>query len=147
MLSRVEGFYKTIDNLIVNPNPDPATNQHDFITSGRNLQNSGSGWSKGGEFFIRKKVGSRFLGWISYTYAVSRRKLTPTGSEIPATYDQNNILTVLGSYQFSRKWELSMKWHSHTGNPYTPVDSVTNNGFGGLTSNYGPVNSARFPSY
>ena len=148
VFARVEGFYKTMTNQIVDPTPDPNNyNQHQFVIGQSSLQNSGSGDAKGGEFFVRKKIGGRFVGWTSYTYEVSRERVTPGGPLVPSEYDQNNILTVLGAYQFSRRWEFSAKWNSHTGNPYTPVESVTNNGMGGLTANYGPYNSARLPSY
>jgi hypothetical protein len=143
----LQGFYKTMSNLIVDPNPDPNNlNQHNFVIGQPVLQNSGTGWSKGGELLIRKKVGGRFVGWGSYTYEVSRRTLAPGQGQIPATYDQNNILTLLGSYQFSRRWEFSARWNSHTGNPYTPLLYVTdvNNNNQGV---YAPLDSGRLPSY
>ena len=148
LFARVEGFHKDMSNLIVDPAPNPTnTNQHDFIVGQPSLKNSGSGYANGAEFFVRKKLGGRFVGWTSYTYEVSRERLTPNGPLVPVPYDQNNILTVLGAYQFSRRWEFSAKWNSHTGNPYTPLESVANNGMGQLTSNYGPYDSARLPSY
>jgi len=147
VFARVEGFYKTMNNLIVDPTPDVNNeNQHLLVVGPSQLQNTGRGWAKGGEFFVRKKVGSRFVGWASYTYERSWRTLAPGQPQIPAAYDQNNIMTILGSYQFSRRWEFSAKWNSHSGNPYTPLEEVINVG-GGNHGVYGPVYSARLPSY
>jgi hypothetical protein len=142
---RVEGYEKDLSNLIVaNPNTVP----------GLGYLNSGTGYARGLEFFLRQPPTERFFGWIAYSLSDSERVDTPGTPQYPYDYDEPNVFTAVGNYKINPGWDAGLKFLYDTGHPYTPVVSaepsvVTSNGQ--PTTIYIPTyaanNSARLPDY
>jgi len=100
----VEVYYKDLQNQVqyregYTPNSlvDPET-QYVF----------GSGKAYGAEFFINKTQG-KFTGWIGYTLAYTNLTFPNlnNGQTFPAKYDQRHDISVVASYQQSKKWTYS----------------------------------------
>lgn len=137
-----EGFYKDLDNLVVQRPAASATQV------GVDYANTGSGRVYGAEFLVRYKPDARFFGWVAYTLSRSERKSTDADAYRLFEFDQTHILTVLGSYKLGRGWEVGGRFRYVTGNPYTPA---TGGVFDADAGAYSPVNapafSARSPAF
>ena len=114
----VEGYYKTMDNLI--EYKDGVT----FIGIDKGWEekvNMGRGWSYGVEFLAQKNVG-RTTGWIAYTWSKAERLFDRPGEEInfgevfPAKYDRRHDLNIVLMHQFSEKFDISATWICSSGN-------------------------------
>ncbi len=99
----VEGFYKTLDHLVV-----------------QGLGNTGTGVIFGAETLIRYKPDERFFGWIAYTLSRSLRRDAPGLPLELFQYDETHILTMLGSYRLGRGWEVGARYRLVSGYMYTP---------------------------
>ena len=107
----------------------------------------GKGTSSGAEFMLRKNRG-RFTGWISYTYSASRRKIDGVneGKRYRSPFDKPNNISVVASYDLSKKWSFSANWVYASGTPVTyPTGRFL------IKNNYVPVysgrNEYRYPDY
>lgn len=103
-----EAYYKDFDTLVIS--------ESEVKTE---YSNNGSGYSKGFEIFIHKKLSGSSYGRVSYSYGISRRK-DPKNGEYPSDWDQRHILTLIGGWEITKKMELSLKWRYASGRPYTP---------------------------
>ncbi len=113
----VEGYYKTMDNLI------------EYREGSRLLLNdnfedelvNGNGKSIGGEFLIRKRAG-KLTGWLSYTLSNTTREFPElnNGKRYPAKYDRRHDISVVGIYQLSNRVDLSWAWVYTSGASFTP---------------------------
>ncbi len=137
---RVEGYNKDLTDVVV---PDPALHYN----------NTGTGYSRGVEFFLRRPPTERFFGWISYAFSDSVRHNAPGDTHV-YDYDQPNIATVVASYKINPGWEVGLKWRYSSGLPDTPITGstyspVTIDGlvYSRYSAIYGPVNSSRLPDY
>lgn len=99
----VEGFYKQLDDLVV-----------------QGSGNSGTGQIYGLETLIRYKPDEHFFGWIAYTLSRSVRQDNDTAPERVTQFDQTHILTILGSYRLGHGWEFGARFRLVSGNNYTP---------------------------
>lgn len=117
----VEAYYKHMDNLI--EYKDGAT----FFGSSENWENlvvAGSGWSYGVEFLVQREVG-RLTGWLGYTWSRTMRlfdregQVLNNGNPFPAKYDRRHDLSVVLSYKFSPRFDVSATWVFSTGNTAT----------------------------
>lgn len=145
-------FYKDYEDLIID---DPAEN---FI-------NGGIGYAYGFETLLEKKSIGKLDGWLAYTYAVTKRKIT-TRSEPFDIYNENNIeirewyypdfdqrhtISLVANYEISSGWEVYSGWEFHTGTPYTEISGAHRvvNSEGSIV--YLPIkekyNSERLPDY
>jgi hypothetical protein len=122
----------------------------------------GTGESYGAEFFFKKSRGL-FTGWVGYTLAWTDRTFPGLngGKKFPFKYDRRHDVSVVFSYEISKRWTLGAVWVYATGNALTlpqnrffligPVDlgQVAYNpaAYGGLYNEPGPRNSFRFSSY
>ena len=100
------------------------------------------------ELLVRHEFANRFFGWITYTLSRAER-LDPGESDYRLfDFDQTHILTLVGSYQLPRNWEVAARWRYVTGSPTTPFDGGV---FNVDTYEYEPVpgkvNSARFEDF
>ena len=114
----VEGFYKTMDNLI-----DYSDGSTFFFGSSDwqdKIEINGLGRVYGAEAFLQKKEG-KTTGWLSYCYSVNERRFDNQnkGNWYPFRYDQTHAFSVAVQHQFSPKFALSASWTFHTGNAYT----------------------------
>lgn len=106
--------------------------------------NEGSGFARGFELYIRKKMSHNFVGSLAYTYSLSRRR---DGANLPLhdfEFDQRHNFTIVAGHKFKNKWRLGLKFQYSTGMPYTPVIGTAHNGqFWHLV--YGEKYSQRYP--
>ena len=115
-------------------------------------KNQGTGYAQGVETLVRLTPSERFLGWLSYTYSVSKRRYRPNEPERLYAYDQTHVATATASYRPNPKWELGAKWQYLTGTPFTPItDSYPTYRSDGTFRDYKPVygetNSERLPPF
>jgi hypothetical protein len=147
LLFRVEGYEKDLSNLIVsNSNGTP----------GFEYLNTGTGYARGIEFFLRQPPTDRFFGWISYALSDSERIDTPGGTMYSYDYDEPNVLNAVGNYKINPGWDAGLKVLYATGHPYTPAilnsASVSMTQVNGqpvtfYTPQYAATNSVRLPDY
>jgi hypothetical protein len=80
----------------------------------------GEAYSYGVELFVRKQQG-RFTGWVSYTYAKTRRQIEGIndGKEYKAPYDKPHDLKIVGSCEINDRFSLSANWVFSSAAPYT----------------------------
>lgn len=86
--------------------------------------NQGVGYAQGTEIFLRHQRGNRFFGWVSYAYALSKRRDRAGEPYRPYSFDQTHVATLAASYNLTPTWEFGAKWQYRTGNPYTPVEDA-----------------------
>lgn len=139
----VETYYKQMDRLI------------DFKDFASLLLNdemeadirAGKGHSYGLELYGRFSK-NKIDGWISYTYSRTYRK-TPGvnfGNTYSASYDKPHNLSVVFSYNFSKRVTLSANWLYSTGQAYTqPVGRYVVEGT--VIPIYSERNGKRYPDY
>ena len=114
--------------------------------------NQGVGYAQGAEIFLRHQRGNRFFGWVSYAYALSKRRDRAGEPYRPYSFDQTHVATLAASYNLTPTWEFGAKWQYRTGNPYTPVEDARiqfdpRNGRPIYIPIYAETNSARLPVY
>ncbi len=112
----VEVYYKDMHNQIeYREGYTPQTirdPERDFVF--------GNGDAYGAEFFINKTKG-KFTGWIGYTLAWTYRKfpLLNNGDEFPAKYDRRHDISIVASYEHTKKWTFSAVFVYGSGNAIT----------------------------
>ena len=135
--ARVEGFYKTFNDLIVgrletNEERLERVSRYDFLPELRdsiptapiitsNPSNDARGNAYGFDGYLSKAATSResrLAGWLSYTWSRGTRDVY--AREYPFDYDRRHSLNVVGSYQLTRKWTLALTARVASGFPYTP---------------------------
>lgn len=112
----VEIYYKDMNNQI---------DFKDFADLNLNAEYEsefriGDAWSYGLEFLIRKQQGN-FTGWISYTLSKAERKI-PTineGEVYSSTYDRPHNISIVASYDLTKRWNIAATWVYASGNPVT----------------------------
>jgi len=97
---------------------------------------------------LRWKPVKRFFGWVAYTLSRSTRHNGPGQPERLFEYDQTHVLTLLGSYDLGRGWQVGGRFRYVSGNPYTPcLGGVLQAGAGVYACQSGPLLSARLPPF
>lgn len=107
----------------------------------------GNGRSYGAEFLLKKNSG-KFTGWLSYTYSKTEKQSDEinNGDWYPTKYDRTHDISLVGMYQFNKKWNISATWVYNTGNAVT----FPNGKYlieGQTVSYYTDRNSYRMPDY
>ncbi len=141
----VEVYYKTMDNqidyvngadLFLNPNLEA-----DLLF--------GEGRAYGAEFYVKKNEG-RFNGWLSYTLSRTERRIESLNNFnwYPNKYDRTHNLSLVGIYDYSKKWSFSANFSYATGVAITfPNTRYIYNGVV-VPHNSGDVrNNYRVPDY
>ena len=105
---KMAAYYKDLVNLVTSDDASIYLNQ-------------GVGYAQGTEIFLRHRSGDRFFGWVSYAYALSKRKDRLGDPYRYYSFDQTHVTTLAASYKLTPTWEIGAKWQYRTGNPYTPV--------------------------
>jgi hypothetical protein len=107
----------------------------------------GDGEAYGAEFFINKTKG-KFTGWIGYTLSWTWRQFPQlnNGDRFPAKYDRRHDLSVVATYEHSKRWTFSAVFIFGSGNAIT---LPTNYYFieQQLTPEYSKVNEYRLFPY
>ena len=113
----VEGYYKTMDNLI--EYKDGAS----FMGANTEWEDKvemGKGWSYGGEVFFEKRLG-KLTGWVGYTLSWTNRQFANIneGEIFPYKYDRRHDISVVLNYPINDKWDFSASWVYGTGTAHT----------------------------
>jgi hypothetical protein len=132
--------YKTGANLVMN---------HHIETDV--IRSQGKGY--GAELSI-KKLSGRLNGWFSYTYSrIFLRTDDPLSGEnvnngkyYPANYDKPNIVNLIGNYQFSHRYSISLNMIYSTGRPITLAEGIYNYS-GSQRLFFSQRNEFRIPDY
>jgi len=138
----VEAYYKTMQNQVEyreGYTPSLIDPEEEFVF--------GKGWSYGTEWFVNK-VRGRLTGWIGYTLSWTWRKFPGLngGETYPAKYDRRHDLSVVATYEHSKKWKFGAVFVYATGNATSlPQRFYIINGV--LTQEYSQINAYRLPSY
>ena len=113
----VEAYYKTMQNQVDYRNGADIYSNSDAIESQLLF---GKGRAYGIEWQLKKKAG-RFYGWLSYTLSKTERKINGINNDqwYNARQDRTHDISIVGSYQLSRKWTLSANWVYYTGDAVT----------------------------
>jgi hypothetical protein len=146
----VETFYKEVDNRI------------DYIDGADLIANNaieqvilnGEAKAYGLEILFRKNEG-RLKGWIAYTLSKSEQR-TPgrtteerginNGEWYYTPYDKTHDLSIVGSYDFNKKWRFNANFIFQTGQPITYPNAQYE--YNGLSiPNFGLRNEYRLPAY
>ncbi|MEQ8474181.1 MAG: carboxypeptidase-like regulatory domain-containing protein [Marinoscillum sp.] len=147
----VEGYYKEMSNLI---EYEEGASFFNLGTDWQDKVTSGDGTSYGAELLIQKKTG-KFSGWIGYTLSWTYRKFEELnfGEKYPYKYDRRHDISVVGIYDFSKRFSLSSTWVYGTGNAITlPKSTYPHNPENSYSwydeiNNYGSRNSFRMAAY
>lgn len=143
LLARVEGYYKTYDDLVVEGDA-------------RNYRNRGGGYARGVDVFLKsgRFATDRLSGWVSYSFLQSRRvqpRHRSTGvtyEEGPSPYDVTHRLTVVGKAKLTARLSAGATYTVATGRPVTPVEEgIPHDGGRYYTPVEGPVGGERLPRY
>lgn len=152
----VEGYYKTMKNLIAYKNGESFIGATDWQEK---VETDGKGWSYGAEVFLQKKFG-KTNGWVGYTLSWTERQFENLnfGNKFPYRYDRRHDISVVIIHKINDKIEISGTWVYGTGNAvsfpqqiYRPLGGT--NGSGGRLSfyqdlqDYGERNSFRMQAY
>jgi len=88
-----------------------------------NYRNDGDGEAYGIDVLIKRNYGNRKMGWLSYSYAKSKRK-SIGGEERDFSGDQPHSFSLVWSQPFTGswlKWSWGLKLQASSGQTYTPV--------------------------
>ena len=130
----VEAFYKEINNSFV------------WSDTTRRITNEGSGYAQGLEVCVQKKMSRNFIGSLSYTWSMSRRRDGDNSPEYNFDYDRRHNLILSTGYKPSPEWQFGLKVQASSGNPYTPVDGAIQR-YDGWYVLDGEKNSAYYPDF
>jgi hypothetical protein len=149
----VEGFYKTMDNLI---EYKEGASFSGISSSWESKIEMGKGWAYGAEFLLEKNIG-KTTGWIGYTLSWADRQFENLnfGEVFPARYDRRHDVSVVLTHEFNKKVDVGVTWVYGTGNATTlGVQEYQGQfpmryygGMGGDITYYGGRNEYRMPSY
>lgn len=117
IVTSVEVYYKSMKNQIEYRQGYTPTN----LTRDQELDYVfGNGESYGAEFFINKTKG-KFTGWIGYTLSWTYRKFPDlnNGERYFAKYDRRHNLSIVATYEHSKKWTFSAVFIYGSGNAIT----------------------------
>lgn len=110
------------------------------------LTGAATGYSRGIELLVQKKLVGRFYSTLSASFFTSRYK-DFNGILRPRIYDNQYVINLAGMYKAGRKWEFSLRLTMMGGAPYTPIDVGRSNAQAGWTLDMARFNSARYPDY
>lgn len=141
----VEIFYKDMRNLV--EYKEGALPQNNIGDNIDNLLTFGKGEAYGAEFFV-KRVFGKWNGWVGYTWSKTTRtfKEINGGKTFPAKYDRRHDISLVLTYEISKKLSLSTVFVYGTGNAITlPVARYVIGGY--LVNEYSERNAYRMAPY
>jgi len=152
----LEGFYKTMNNLI---EYKEGASFMGSVTNWESKVEKGRGWSYGAEFMLEKTIG-KTTGWIAYTWSKTERQFENLnfGNPFPAKYDRRHDISIVVTHEFNKRVDISGTWVYGTGNavtlaimdfPQAEIPNTQNNYWysGGNLEDYGGRNNYRMPAY
>jgi hypothetical protein len=121
---QVEGYYKDLKNLLTYEEKRSTTDAQVSDESLANIVTPADGYAYGLELFGQKMSG-KLSGWVAYTYSVSRKIMNSIYAdgeqEYYTNWDRTHAFSVLGNYQFNKKWETNWRFALQSGQAYTPI--------------------------
>lgn len=145
----LEYFNKQYKNLLIDPNnPQYLASELaiDNYYNPRSLTNAGSGFARGIELLIHKKLVKRIHGLLSMTIFRSRYK-DLVGIWQNSSFETPYIINLLAGYKPNKLWEVGLRWTVIGGRPTTPVDKNMSRLYGYLYYDLGRFNEIRYPAY
>jgi hypothetical protein len=109
---RVEAFHKQLAGIVVRNTLDDSLVTGDELTRAR-------GRSSGVDVLLRQAERNGFSGWLSYSFALSRRT-DANGVSYAPSQDRRHDLNVVGSWH-AGSYLLGARFGIATGTPYTAV--------------------------
>lgn len=157
VLYRVEGYYKSFENLITLKQGNFFSEESDrpqFEAFNDFYDTDARAY---GLEFLAKKTSGKYRGWVGYTLSETKW-FTEVDGWFHPKYDRANTLNAVVHWQWTEKIHLSTALTFSSGNPYTPILGRTQRWFeqnrNRLTywnseSEYlvGDKNSDRYPAY
>jgi len=141
--SSVELYYKKMDNISdVVDNGDILGNE--FV---QGQLRTGTGWAYGAEFLVKKESG-RLNGFLGYTWAIAKREIEGINNGEPyfAPNDRRHDLSLSGSYDIAKRWNVGINFVYATGAAFTlPIGKMYYQG--AFAPIYSDRNSGRLPDY
>lgn len=141
----VEGYYKTMDNVIEYKEGSSFFNS---TTDWDDKIEIGQGRSYGAELFVQKKQG-RLTGMAGYTLSWTKRQFDNlnNGEVYPYRYDRRHDLKIAAIYELTDNIEVSADWVYGTGNAITLPIAYQQGPDGQDLLIYGKRNGFRMPAY
>ena len=139
-LIRLEGYYKTFDNLV--------GRLREFGRQAQIFTTPQSADAKGFDLFATQAISSRLTWGLGYAYGIAEE--TSGNTTIFRQYDRRHSLFLSSSHQISSTWHLYLSWRFHTGDPRTPLtheEVRSPNGTIGCNRQFGETHSERLPAY
>jgi carboxypeptidase-like protein/TonB-dependent receptor-like protein len=145
----IEVYYRQIKNYLDYKTGASLVMNHHIETDV--IRSQGQGY--GAELLI-KKLSGRLNGWFSYTYSrIFLRTDDPLSAEnvnsgkyYPANYDKPHNVNLIGNYQFSHRYSISLNMVYSTGRPITLAEGIYNYG-GSQRLFFSQRNEFRIPDY
>ena len=143
---KAEIYHKPMKNLVIaleeNDPPD-------------NYANRGSGKAYGFDLFFKRKLRQGKFGWLSLSWAKSRRTNEITGIKRDFIGDQALTVTAVWGQPFGgkkwKRWDWSIKAQAHSGRPYTAITGRhredPNDPNSRWIAEYGAHNAERLPVF
>ena len=140
----VETYYKTMQNQVDYKNG--ANIQANELVEGELLY--GQGRAYGVELFLKKKTG-KFTGWVGYTLSKSERQINGINDDnwYNAKQDRTHDVSVVGIYEFNKKWSVSAAFVYYTGSAVTFPSGKYKIDGGQTVFLYSERNGYRMPDY
>ncbi len=110
---------------------------------------SGNAYSYGAELMVKKQIG-KLTGWVSYTYSKTRMKIPEIndGFEYDASYDHPHDISIVLSYNITKRLNISANWIYSTGAPRTmPTGRYTQGPEQTFVPIYSDRNAVRLPDF
>jgi outer membrane receptor protein involved in Fe transport len=126
--------------ILVNGGAEPGA----FL--GGDLRSVGTGFARGVEVFLQKKLTRDYYGTVSYSLYETRFRALD-GIERRGNFDYRHVVTLVAGYKFSPSFELSAKWRYTGGRPYTPISPELSRLVGREALDLTRVNAERYPPY
>lgn len=155
----LEGYIKDYENLPISPDREQSLAMDYAVGRFRSniwtpvgyrapktLVDGGSGYSRGIELLIQKKLVENFYGFLSASYFRCRYK-DLNGDTHNRVYDNRFTLNLSCGYKLNRYWEFSAKWTLLGGGPYTPVDLEASRQAENWITDDAKFLQARYPTY
>lgn len=153
VLYRVEGYYKSFENLLTLKQGTPFEESGSLRFDPFNEFYDTDAYAYGLEFLAKKNTG-KYKGWIGYTFARTKWYTSVDGWFYPK-YDRTHTLNIVGDWQLFRKIHISTAISFSSGNPYTPILGEYETWYEGKLNSWwnsssflvGKKNSKRYPAY
>src|SRR5690606_33835416 len=121
----VEGFVKWYDDypVSITDSVSLANKGGGFEVFGNEpVSSSGKGRTYGVELLYQKKFDGKFYAIVALTLYRSEFTGFDRSQFISSTWDNGQLLSILGGYKLPRNWEVSMRYRFLGKTPYAPVD-------------------------